>query len=747
MIPIHLIESVELKDLFFLQINCKDARSFRIIFENNEQCVKWLHRLSATIICPGRIDDLFSFAFYSWTVEFKNNGHCIGSGDCNGLCHTGGLSQYSFFDEVRRLGFDTIHDESPWRITDVNSNFEICSTYPKLHVVPKAISDSDLEDVASFRCAKRFPSIVWSRDSIHEYVFLEYYPNCEVEFMNLANIHAIRKSFHSLRNLCSGPQDAFNWWSQLEKTNWLQYLSMLLKAAITVVHAVEKEGKPVVVHCSDGWDRTTQIVALAELLLDPYYRTIEVLIPSYHVRSVELWSAVYLAYPMPFSNNRDFDLPDDSPNSACSSSLSLRFPFNFSDSNLEMKSYLSTHLSSSKSDGDLIRHSSCKKCNDTHHVTNDNSLTRANNGLSTACNGDANHAVEESSCDEQTDSLYYSTTVEERDVICSPEGTTPQEMISSMTSSAATIIQEEADSDGEVTTEDSVSDTITFGRTLQEFSANSRCRQDSSSYEHLAASLNELNIAGVSGCNKLERVSDADEQGTPSKDNSTDNLTKEISIQTIENQKTITNQGTQTNDSITTLKITLSNVYACYLDNDGLTMTQNDVQDRLRQIEMLYQERMEVLHAQVLEERRRRLAGNGDVGVAGRGADLNDDVCSLPDSTQSGEQPPSHGSGDESSWIEVEEIDTEPTRWVPDHAVTKCANCDTEFWIVNRKHHCRNCGLVFCSTCSNHNLPVPDEQLYDPVRVCLSCFEKLLRMKEREKTERRTSPGMVSAVG
>lgn len=52
---------------------------------------------------------------------------------------------------------------------------------------------------------------------------------------------------------------------------------MLLKAAITVVHAVDKECKPVVVHCSDGWDRTTQIVALAELLLDPYYRTIEVL--------------------------------------------------------------------------------------------------------------------------------------------------------------------------------------------------------------------------------------------------------------------------------------------------------------------------------------------------------------------------------------------------------------------------------------------------------------------------------------
>ena len=68
----------------------------------------------------------------------------------------------------------------------------------------------------------------------------------------------------------------FSWWSCVEKTNWLDHISLLLKATSTVVTAIHKEQRPVVVHCSDGWDRTAQVVALAELILDPYYRTIEV---------------------------------------------------------------------------------------------------------------------------------------------------------------------------------------------------------------------------------------------------------------------------------------------------------------------------------------------------------------------------------------------------------------------------------------------------------------------------------------
>lgn len=54
-------------------------------------------------------------------------------------------------------------------------------------------------------------------------------------------------------------------------------MSSLMCAAVRVVEALHDEHRSVLVHCSDGWDRTTQIVSLAKLMLDKYYRTMQVL--------------------------------------------------------------------------------------------------------------------------------------------------------------------------------------------------------------------------------------------------------------------------------------------------------------------------------------------------------------------------------------------------------------------------------------------------------------------------------------
>ncbi|KFB37662.1 AGAP003431-PB-like protein [Anopheles sinensis] len=71
--------------------------------------------------------------------------------------------------------------------------------------------------------------------------------------------------------------------------------------------------------------------------------------------------------------------------------------------------------------------------------------------------------------------------------------------------------------------------------------------------------------------------------------------------------------------------------------------------------------------------------------------------------------------------------------WTPDKGVSKCTGCEKEFSITRRKHHCRNCGKIFCAICSEHVsiLPSTSERADTnggggkPVRVCDHCWEKL----------------------
>jgi len=66
-----------------------------------------------------------------------------------------------------------------------------------------------------------------------------------------------------------------NWFAQLDATGWFGHLFQVLKGAVRVVDVLERRACSVLIHCSDGWDRTSQLSALAMLLLDPHYRTIK----------------------------------------------------------------------------------------------------------------------------------------------------------------------------------------------------------------------------------------------------------------------------------------------------------------------------------------------------------------------------------------------------------------------------------------------------------------------------------------
>ncbi|CAL8113792.1 unnamed protein product [Orchesella dallaii] len=63
--------------------------------------------------------------------------------------------------------------------------------------------------------------------------------------------------------------------------------------------------------------------------------------------------------------------------------------------------------------------------------------------------------------------------------------------------------------------------------------------------------------------------------------------------------------------------------------------------------------------------------------------------------------------------------------WVRDEASDSCTGCSLKFTITERKHHCRNCGQVFCAKCSRFESEIFRLKILKPVRVCEPCFVNL----------------------
>ncbi|KAL4067721.1 phosphatases II [Scleroderma citrinum] len=119
---------------------------------------------------------------------------------------------------------------------------------------------------------------------------MEHYKDAKKTYSGIDHIHAMRESLgkvvDALReadtiaasvsgNVPGGAKQlAILDRQALRRSAWLRHMSNILEAVVLIVRNVHINSSHVLIHCSDGWDRTSQLASLAQLCLDPYYRTI-----------------------------------------------------------------------------------------------------------------------------------------------------------------------------------------------------------------------------------------------------------------------------------------------------------------------------------------------------------------------------------------------------------------------------------------------------------------------------------------
>lgn len=245
---------------------------------------------------------------------------------------TNGHHLYDLHRDLGRLGIPDRH----WQITTINCNYALSATYPSILCVPRSIGDREIQAVAKYRSKGRIPALCWrhpntkapllrasqplvgiqGRRCVEDEALLsavlrtttstnpsamlhvidarpkanavanktigggyeqtQAYSRCKLQFMGIDNIHKMRESLWEVFKLIkAGQGDVDERWPLLiEGTGWLKHIRHIFQAVDRIVYLL-KHGHPVLAHCSDGWDRTAQLNSLAQLLLDPYYRTLE----------------------------------------------------------------------------------------------------------------------------------------------------------------------------------------------------------------------------------------------------------------------------------------------------------------------------------------------------------------------------------------------------------------------------------------------------------------------------------------
>eukprot|EP00294_Goniomonas_avonlea_P015320 CAMPEP_0114546076 /NCGR_PEP_ID=MMETSP0114-20121206/3746_1 /TAXON_ID=31324 /ORGANISM="Goniomonas sp, Strain m" /LENGTH=1134 /DNA_ID=CAMNT_0001730557 /DNA_START=28 /DNA_END=3432 /DNA_ORIENTATION=- len=306
-----------------LLLHCKDTRGAVLEFTSSAEMFKesesWTQGMSGIEVCESVFRMLDSAICPQTCVEAFAFQMPFPLPD--------GWDIFNAQEEYQRMGVDDAG--GAWRFCYCNLNYKLAPSYPARLVVPATVEDELVTAAAEFRSKSRLPVMCWKRkgsdvgicrsaqplsgvlrkrSAFDEklitalactgerrplmivdprplrnamaneamgagYEEKEHYAETDVVFMDIENIHEVHRSYDRLRTLSDrAVEDDDDFMLHLHSTRWLYHIGRLLRAASIIVEQV-LSGTTVLVHCSDGWDRTSQCTALAQLCLDPYYRT------------------------------------------------------------------------------------------------------------------------------------------------------------------------------------------------------------------------------------------------------------------------------------------------------------------------------------------------------------------------------------------------------------------------------------------------------------------------------------------
>ena len=267
------------------------------------------------------IDQLYAFLYIPNNLEMKLNDTSY---------HI-----YDLWQEFKRQGLDLDSNNCEWRITTINKDYKLTPTYPNTLIVPQSIPDTLLNHCSKYRSKGRFPTLsyyykrhgnsitrssqpmpgITKQRSIQDEklistIFATNKHNIIVDarpltnaiaqvalgggtelmenynfnqstrrlFLGIDNIHVMSETNNSLIDNFLIDSDIFTDLSLKENgkfQNWSKYNKLILSSVDKLSKEMIFNKANILVHCSDGWDRTTQIISLVQLCIDPFFRTFQ----------------------------------------------------------------------------------------------------------------------------------------------------------------------------------------------------------------------------------------------------------------------------------------------------------------------------------------------------------------------------------------------------------------------------------------------------------------------------------------